>query len=343
MSPRWILQSRPRAWLGYGLVVGLLLMTTVGLARQELRRDLDVTQESTQRELEMAGSLVADALRGSQYQSLDSLLRDWAKSNIHLTELHVIGLNDLVLGAYQRGTTPAQSLSLSFTVDYSYHGRATLRLKRDLAPVYELNAKFRNELLLEMLMLSGLLGAALFLLLKRQEQAGMLLRHAAVLDATNESLRSSEQRFRSVLESMELLGVMLDDNGHVILCNDFLLGLTGQERSEVLHRSWFDVFLPSEIREQTNELAFLDAIRNGDLPVHCESEIVTRIGDRRLIAWMTTVFGAYRQSFDYISIRCFLQKIRKLFYFHKIHQKSLLKALFKTPQGQNCPLQRSCF
>ena len=290
MSPRWISQLRLCAWLGYGLVVGLLLMIAGGLVRQQLRHNLDVAHEATQRELEMVGFLVADALRRGQYQNLDFLLRDWAKADIHLTELRVIGPNDMILGAYHRGSAPTQTLSLSFPIDYSYRRRATLNLKRDLTPVYEFNAGFRNKLLLGMALLSGLLGAVLFSLLKRQEQAGALRRHAESLNATNESLRRSEQHFCSVLESMELLGVVLDRDGRIILCNDFLLNLTRQKREEVLHRSWFEIFLPPDIREQTKESVFLETIQTGRLPVHHESELVTRIGDRRLIAWNNTVF-----------------------------------------------------
>lgn len=290
LPPRWILQSRQRAWLGYALVVGLLFVTTMGLVRQELRHNLDAAREATQRELKMVGSLVADALRRGQYQSLNSLLQDWAMAKVQLTELRVIAPDGLVLGTFHRGTAPSRALNMSLPIDYSYRERATLSLQLDLTPVYELNEGFRNKLLFEMSMLSGLLGAVLFLLLKRQEQTGALQRHAAALDATNESLRISEQRFRSVLESMELLGVMLDREGHIILCNDYLLGLTGHERGEVLHRSWFYNFLPPDIREQTSELDFLEAIQNGQLAACCESEIVTRMGDRRLIAWNNTVF-----------------------------------------------------
>lgn len=154
MSPRWVFQSRPRAWLVFSLVVGLLLMAAVGLLRQQLRHDLYTTRQTTQRELALVGSLVSEALRRGQYQSLDSLLQDWGTSHGHLTELRVVGQNGFVLSAYRSGAAPTQALTLSLPIDYSYRGRATLSLTRDLAEVYEGNAALRNQLLLLMLALS---------------------------------------------------------------------------------------------------------------------------------------------------------------------------------------------
>jgi PAS domain S-box-containing protein len=103
------------------------------------------------------------------------------------------------------------------------------------------------------------------------------------------SVRASERQFRTVLETMSLVGFMLDRKGQITLCNDFLLRLTGWKREEVISQNWFDLFLPAGRREDTGQGFSLKAIATGDVPAHFEGEIVTRKGERRLIVWNNTV------------------------------------------------------
>ncbi len=107
--------------------------------------------------------------------------------------------------------------------------------------------------------------------------------------SAEEELKASERRIRGVLESMPLIGVILDVEGNITLCNDYLLSLTGWTRPEVLGRNWFDLFLPAEIRPQIEDGIFLKTIETGSIPVHYQNDIVTRAGERRLIAWNNTV------------------------------------------------------
>jgi PAS domain S-box-containing protein len=51
------------------------------------------------------------------------------------------------------------------------------------------------------------------------------------------NVEESERTFKTVLESISLIGLVLDDEGNILLCNDFLLGLTGWKREELLHQS----------------------------------------------------------------------------------------------------------
>ncbi|HSV93873.1 MAG TPA: PAS domain S-box protein, partial [Desulfobacterales bacterium] len=102
-------------------------------------------------------------------------------------------------------------------------------------------------------------------------------------------LRQSERRFRAVLENMSLIAVMLDRDGGILLCNDFLLELTGRSRPEVLGESWFDLFLPEDVRASALNV-FRQTVETGVFPVHSRGEIATRDGRRRTIGWNSTVF-----------------------------------------------------
>ena len=103
-----------------------------------------------------------------------------------------------------------------------------------------------------------------------------------------DTLRESERRLRTVVETVAMIGVTLDREGNITLCNDYLLALTGWKREEVLGQNWFEIFIPPEIYEEIYREMFLKSIDTGGLPVHYQNEIVTRAGERRTVEWNNT-------------------------------------------------------
>jgi two-component system cell cycle sensor histidine kinase/response regulator CckA len=101
-------------------------------------------------------------------------------------------------------------------------------------------------------------------------------------------LQESERRFRNVLQNLELCSVLLDRDGTVRFCNRYLLNLTGWSDAEVLHRDYFDLWVPPEQREAART-AFARSMRTGAMTVHEEMEILTRQGERRLVSWTHTL------------------------------------------------------
>lgn len=128
--------------------------------RQELRHGLEAAQEAARREIAVVGLLVSAALRAGHYHSIDSLLQDWAAAQTRVTGLSILGPNDVVLGTYHSGVTPARSLTLTYPIRNLYHEPATLNLQGDVSGVYEFHNGFRNKFLLGLLMFSGLLDGA---------------------------------------------------------------------------------------------------------------------------------------------------------------------------------------
>ena len=104
-----------------------------------------------------------------------------------------------------------------------------------------------------------------------------------------EELKQSESQLRTVLETLELISVSLDNQGNISFCNDYLLNLTGWKREEVLGKNWFITFLPPEISGEIKQSVFLKAIRTGKFPAHYQNDIVTKEKARRLINWNNTV------------------------------------------------------
>lgn len=101
-----------------------------------------------------------------------------------------------------------------------------------------------------------------------------------------DALRESERRFREMLENVQLVAVMLNEQGHIIFCNDFLLELTGWGGEEILGRDWFDIFVPPELGVKQ---VFFESLAQGTIPAHYENDILTRQGERRLISWSNTL------------------------------------------------------
>ncbi|MES2237596.1 MAG: PAS domain S-box protein [Pseudomonadota bacterium] len=103
-----------------------------------------------------------------------------------------------------------------------------------------------------------------------------------------DEIQESARRFSNMLQNVELVAMMLDSNACITYCNDYLLWLTGWTREEVSGKSWFDLFLPPEGREEMKRV-FSSLL--ADLPDvwHYENEILTRSRERRLIRWNNTV------------------------------------------------------
>ncbi|MGC2422913.1 MAG: PAS domain S-box protein [Nitrospirota bacterium] len=100
--------------------------------------------------------------------------------------------------------------------------------------------------------------------------------------------RESERQFREMLANLKLVAMILDTEGNILFCNDFILKLTGWRRGEVQGRNWFDIFIPEDAYEDLKEL-FVASIGKGTIPSYHENTIKTSSGDLRLIAWNNTV------------------------------------------------------
>jgi len=100
-------------------------------------------------------------------------------------------------------------------------------------------------------------------------------------------LYESERRYRELLGNVELFAVMLDLDGQITFCNDYLLRTTGWQRAEIIGRNWFDLFIPahdSDIRK-----AFAALVSEAPSSWHRENQILTRDGELRLVNWNNSV------------------------------------------------------
>ncbi|UCU97346.1 EAL domain-containing protein [Acidovorax radicis] len=102
-----------------------------------------------------------------------------------------------------------------------------------------------------------------------------------------EELHESDRRFNDMLDKVEMISMMLDCEGRITYCNDYLLRLTGWQREEVFGRNWFDLFVPAELAHVRG--VFADVLADRPSAWHYDNEILTRSGGRRLVHWNNTV------------------------------------------------------
>ena len=102
-----------------------------------------------------------------------------------------------------------------------------------------------------------------------------------------EALVESNRRFSDMLGHLELVSMMLDCEGQITYCNDYLLRLTGWEREDVMGRNVFSLFAPHGL--EAAHQRFLALLANQQGATHFESEILTRQGSSRLIRWNHTL------------------------------------------------------
>jgi two-component system, cell cycle sensor histidine kinase and response regulator CckA len=109
-------------------------------------------------------------------------------------------------------------------------------------------------------------------------------RDVTELKQAEEALENSERRLAELLENIHVLTIMLDGDGAISYCNNYLLQLTGWKASELAGKNWFDLMVPPEEREKL-KAEFASARDNPAEHRHIEGTLVGKNGQRWQIAW----------------------------------------------------------
>lgn len=96
----------------------------------------------------------------------------------------------------------------------------------------------------------------------------------------NEKLVESERRFTDMLTNVQLLSVILDNNGDIVFCNEYFLKLVEYRYYEIVGKSWVDLFV---VQEQKSEIR--KTIVDQNISSHYEGQIITKSGKLLDINW----------------------------------------------------------
>jgi PAS domain S-box-containing protein len=122
---------------------------------------------------------------------------------------------------------------------------------------------------------------------------GRLIHQGIIIDITDRkereaAVREAEQRLGDILESVQLVAVMLDPGGRVTFCNGYLVDLTGWSRDEIIGKDWFELFVAEPERAAVRRW-FDEALRREAPGGSRENPILTRSGATREMVWDNTV------------------------------------------------------
>jgi PAS domain S-box-containing protein len=107
-----------------------------------------------------------------------------------------------------------------------------------------------------------------------------------VRQKTEGSAKIVEERLKDLFENLQMVTVCLDTNGAVSYCNDYLLQIIGYKRHEVIGKNWFELCIPDP---EPVKQVFSDMIKKGEVAHHYQNEILTKSGERCMVAWNNTL------------------------------------------------------
>jgi PAS domain S-box-containing protein len=100
-------------------------------------------------------------------------------------------------------------------------------------------------------------------------------------------LKESEKRFMQILESGNIVSIILKPNGTIKYCNNYLLKITGYSYEEVMDKNWFNLFIPPELKADLYEM-FLINNNNEQFINNNQYQILTKSGEKLYFSWYNT-------------------------------------------------------
>lgn len=94
----------------------------------------------------------------------------------------------------------------------------------------------------------------------------------------------TENKYRLILETINLPAVSIDKAGVVIFCNKYAANMLGYEQHEILGLNWLENFVPAAKRNNTVELFDNDSFKPQNI-----NSVICRNGEQRIISWRNTI------------------------------------------------------
>ncbi|MFA6085960.1 PAS domain S-box protein [Mucilaginibacter sp.] len=96
--------------------------------------------------------------------------------------------------------------------------------------------------------------------------------------------KTTETKYRMVLETIKLAAISVDAAGKIIFCNKYLANLLGYSQAEILGMNWMQTFIPEDLRE------FITSwFTNNNVRTHYINPVICRNGELRIISWQNTI------------------------------------------------------
>lgn len=153
-------------------------------------------------------------------------------------------------------------------------------------PVDDALATWRRNLILRI---------ALFIL-----GSGLILRLTATAHRRQQEALESREFTNRLMQTANAMMVGVDSEGMVIAVNEATERVTGYRSDELMGRSFFDTIMPRE-RFPRAWNAFLDYRQTGEVPRAIDAPILTRSGEKRIVAWQNSTVFTHGDSLAVLS------------------------------------------
>jgi PAS domain S-box-containing protein len=107
------------------------------------------------------------------------------------------------------------------------------------------------------------------------------------IDERTSELRREHEFLNNLIETAQVIILLLDPRGRVALANPYMAALTGYGREEMRGKDWFDTFLPARDRVRIRQL--FNRALGGERTRGNINPIVRKDGAERLIEWYDSV------------------------------------------------------
>ncbi|KPK15729.1 MAG: hypothetical protein AMK69_26865 [Nitrospira bacterium SG8_3] len=125
-------------------------------------------------------------------------------------------------------------------------------------------------------------------------------------------MAASEQRWRTLLENIELLVVGVDAQGNVNYVNPFFERTTGWDSQDIIGKSWFDTLVPEE--ERTERRGLFEGVKDQEQQVNVQNHILTRDGKPLTVSWSIVMLrDGDGRSMGVLSVGADVSKREELF------------------------------
>lgn len=97
-------------------------------------------------------------------------------------------------------------------------------------------------------------------------------------------LRETEQMLFKILESGNIISLILNIDGTIRYCNSYFLNISGYKFSEIVGKNWFEIFVPQHLRDENIHL-FNKLVTKHGYVIENQGKIITKYNNEMIISW----------------------------------------------------------
>ncbi len=116
------------------------------------------------------------------------------------------------------------------------------------------------------------------------------------LEQSNRDLKESKQRAEQYLQLAGVMFIGLDTEGKVNIANKKACDVLECNENDILGKNWFDVFIPSGIRNQIRSVFEEIMAGNIEPDSYYENPVISKIGTKKMIAWNNSVINDHQNK-----------------------------------------------